>query len=249
MIYVMSDIHGHSRRFQSILEQIDLQPEDTLYVLGDVIDRNPDGIRILRRLMSMPNVRLLLGNHELMMLESLYYYYAESEREKRLARWYRNGGAVTHQYLKHLRKSVRQELFRFLDGLPVNLWVTVDERRFLLTHAAVAEVYQRFPDRYESEKQFAVWYRYSPEHRMEGDYTVIFGHTPTKHFSPTLPMEVWYGDGLLGIDCGSAYSTPGSRLACLRLDDMKVFYSEENECALPDAPVEIRKKTPYNDKK
>ena len=48
MIYVLSDIHGQSRRFHSILSQIDLKDEDTLYILGDVIDRNPDGIRILR---------------------------------------------------------------------------------------------------------------------------------------------------------------------------------------------------------
>ena len=41
----MSDIHGNARRFNSIMQQIDLQPEDTLYVLGDVIDRYPDGIR------------------------------------------------------------------------------------------------------------------------------------------------------------------------------------------------------------
>lgn len=42
MIYVMSDIHGQKRRFDSVMKQINLQPEDTLYVLGDVIDRNPD---------------------------------------------------------------------------------------------------------------------------------------------------------------------------------------------------------------
>ena len=41
MIYVLSDIHGNQRRFASILGQIHLQPEDTLYVLGDVIDRHP----------------------------------------------------------------------------------------------------------------------------------------------------------------------------------------------------------------
>ena len=68
MIYVMSDIHGNAIRFNSIMAQIDLQPEDTLYVLGDVIDRYPDGIRILRLLMSMPNVKMILGNHEYMML-------------------------------------------------------------------------------------------------------------------------------------------------------------------------------------
>ena len=69
MIYVMSDIHGNAIRFNSIMEQIDLQPEDMLYVLGDVVDRYPDGIRILRMLMSMPNVKMILGNHEYMMLD------------------------------------------------------------------------------------------------------------------------------------------------------------------------------------
>lgn len=64
MIYVMSDIHGHRRRFDSVMKQINLQPEDTLYILGDVIDRNPDGIRILQQLRAMPNVVMLLGNHE-----------------------------------------------------------------------------------------------------------------------------------------------------------------------------------------
>jgi serine/threonine protein phosphatase 1 len=49
MIYVMSDIHGQKRRFDSVMKQINLQPEDTLYVLGDVIDRNPDGIKIFVR--------------------------------------------------------------------------------------------------------------------------------------------------------------------------------------------------------
>ena len=73
MIYVMSDIHGQKRRFDSVMEQINLQPEDTLYILGDVIDRNPDGIRILRQIMAMPNAKMVLGNHEYMMLNALYY--------------------------------------------------------------------------------------------------------------------------------------------------------------------------------
>ena len=71
MIYVMSDIHGNTARFESVMKQIDLQPTDTLYVLGDVIDRFPDGIRILRRLMKMSNVKMILGNHELLMLNAL----------------------------------------------------------------------------------------------------------------------------------------------------------------------------------
>ena len=71
MIYVMSDIHGNEKRFNSIMKQINLQECDTLYVLGDVVDRYYGGIRILRTLMKMPNVKMLLGNHEYMMLNAI----------------------------------------------------------------------------------------------------------------------------------------------------------------------------------
>ena len=72
MIYVMSDIHGNMRRFRSIMNQIDLKPEDILYILGDVIDRHPNGIDILEEIIPMPNVKMLLGNHEHMMLCAIY---------------------------------------------------------------------------------------------------------------------------------------------------------------------------------
>ena len=122
MIYVMSDIHGNAIRFNSIMEQIDLQPEDTLYVLGDVIDRYPDGIRILRLLMSMPNVQMLLGNHEYMMLNALDRLAKDNpEYPHALRLWYRNGGDITHEYIKHIRKSVRKEIFDYLHSLPLNI--------------------------------------------------------------------------------------------------------------------------------
>ena len=78
------------------MKQINLQPEDTLYVLGDVIDRNPDGIKILRQIMAMPNAKMLLGNHELMMMNALYYPSPEDEEwpeyyyERKQSLWYRN---------------------------------------------------------------------------------------------------------------------------------------------------------------
>lgn len=58
---------------------------------------------------------------------------------------------------------------------------------------------------------------------------MIFGHTPTKHYQDDVPMKLWYGNRMIGIDCGSGYpeDLPEGRLACLRLDDGKVFYSEE----------------------
>ena len=55
MQYVMSDIHGHLQRFESVMEQVKLGEVDRLFVLGDVIDIHPDGIQILQKLLRMPN--------------------------------------------------------------------------------------------------------------------------------------------------------------------------------------------------
>ena len=71
MIYVMSDIHGCDARYRSILNQIRLKKDDHLYILGDVIDRGPNGLSILRETMKKENITLLMGNHEHMMLEAL----------------------------------------------------------------------------------------------------------------------------------------------------------------------------------
>lgn len=50
MVYVMSDIHGNWERYCSIMRKIKLQPEDHLYVLGDIVDRYPQGLKILWQL-------------------------------------------------------------------------------------------------------------------------------------------------------------------------------------------------------
>ena len=146
MIYVMSDIHGQKRRFDSVMKQINLQPDDTLYILGDVIDRNPDGIKILRQIMAMPNAKMLLGNHELMMMNALYYPPPEDEEcpdlyyGPKLSLWYRNGGQITHNYLKHIKKTIRQEIFEYLEKLPLNIELTKNNRQFILTHAAPVDL-------------------------------------------------------------------------------------------------------------
>ncbi len=236
MTYVLSDIHGQKRRWESILQQIDLQPEDTLYVLGDVIDRYPDGIQILRQIMSMPNVKMLIGNHELMMLKALYYpvpeddEFPEETMHRRLTQWYHNGGNVTHQYLKRIRKTTRAEIFRYLDKLPYNIEIEVNGKKYILTHAAVPD---GSPHKYATDREYAVWHRYNhfPERK---DRTVIFGHTTTVQYQNVEPISILYREGWIGIDCGCSYPEGGAiftgtvgRLACLRLDDMKEFYSEE----------------------
>lgn len=233
MYYVMSDIHGNSDRFKSVMQKINLQPNDTLYILGDVVDRYPDGIKLIRKIMGMPNVKMILGNHEHMMLETLYNPILrvrdeEEEydcRESNKNLWYNNGGWVTHNYLKHIRKELRQDVFEYLSNLLLNISVEVNGQKFLLIHGGIAENYPHHTYRYSSETEYAVWSRYSQHEPVEDDTILIFGHTPTNHFQRAEPMRMWKYSNYIGIDCGAGYDDTG-RLCCLRLDDMTEFYSD-----------------------
>jgi serine/threonine protein phosphatase 1 len=40
--FVVGDVHGCSKTFNRLLDVIGLEPTDTLYLLGDYIDRGPD---------------------------------------------------------------------------------------------------------------------------------------------------------------------------------------------------------------
>lgn len=227
MVYVLSDIHGNLKNFNSIMAQINLQETDTLYVLGDVIDRHPDGIKILRKIMSAPNIKMLLGNHEYMMLNAIDVDGIIDYRACSL--WYYNGGDCTHKYIKHIRKNIRKEIFDYIKSLPLNIDIKVGGKKYKLVHGYPKEYYVKDDIDYRSETYFTVWKRIEYGEVLDVDYTLIFGHTPTKYYQLAKPLEVWFGGSLIGIDCGSGfpdYLKSQGRLACLRLDDMKVFYSE-----------------------
>ena len=61
MVYVMSDIHGEYDKYRRMLEKIRFSDNDILYILGDVVDRGPEPVKILLDMMKRPNVVPLLG--------------------------------------------------------------------------------------------------------------------------------------------------------------------------------------------
>lgn len=69
--YCISDIHGDLDSFRRMLKKIGFSPKDTLYLLGDAIDRGDRSLEVLRLVMETPNIVMLMGNHEQMMLDAL----------------------------------------------------------------------------------------------------------------------------------------------------------------------------------
>ncbi len=221
VIYVMSDIHGSINRYRDIMRQIRLKKVDHLYVLGDVIDRGKYGLPILADLMRRPNVTVLLGNHEHMMLEAI-----NKNDPDCLYLWHMNGGYVTHARYKRCTKEYRQRVLDYIQRMPVNIEVCCQGTNYLLVHGGPLKQNKSFPDPVAE----SVWNRLEYDAVVPKGKIVIFGHTPTRHYQSGRPLSVFFGKDKIGIDCGCAYSDIyGGRLACLRLDDMKVFYSSVPE--------------------
>lgn len=223
MVYVMSDIHGSLSRFRMVMEQIGLTVGDSLYVLGDVIDRGHFGIRILQELMDMPNATVLLGNHEQMMRNALQ---EKSDLRENLRLWYGNGGKITHMDYYALEAGEQAAILEYIRQMPLAAEVAVNGRTYLLVHGAPPELYGQIPSDAENERKFAVWTRLRPEDKMPDGKTVIFGHTPTAYYQEDIPLRIWHGGDKIGIDCGAGKNHATCRLACMRLDDMAEFYSE-----------------------
>lgn len=225
MIYVMADIHGQKVWFDDILQQISFGVNDKLYILGDVIDRGPDGITLLQQIKDDPRMLMLLGNHEYMMLKAVKH---PNDTKARYL-WYLNGGSPTYEAYEELAESEKDALIRYLMRLPLNRRITLKEKKYLLVHGAPAEWYDtRYKTDYISKRHFAVWTRIPVHQPIEEDVCIIFGHTSTRHYAGSKPkMQIWKrNDGkLIGMDCGCAYGGLPGQLGCLRLDDMQEFYS------------------------
>lgn len=98
--YVISDVHGHLADLRDVLARAGLlDGEDRwtggdadLWVLGDLVDRGPDGIGVVRLVRSIQEqapdrVHVLMGNHEALMLG--YHLFPDT----RFAEvWLINGG-------------------------------------------------------------------------------------------------------------------------------------------------------------
>ncbi|MGN0650889.1 MAG: metallophosphoesterase [Oscillospiraceae bacterium] len=243
--YVVSDIHGQMMCFEAILRKINLQPDDRLYILGDVIDRGVHGIEILQHIMAMPNAQMLLGNHEYMMLNALGEPYDGISRDIQdcVELWYTNGGRKTHSAYRRQPKRIKDNIKSYLKSLPLNLDIEVMQKKYRLVHAADMDFYDSSDCCYTSLAEFSVWDRNALDKMRLSDRNYVYGHTMTFLMTLKYPMEIVFDGNLIAIDCGCAaisaksgrrrFGDLGGRLGCIRLDDMKCFYSDEYKA--PDA--------------
>ena len=229
MIYVISDVHGYPfEKFFKGIKNAGFGDDDFLYVLGDVVDRGEDGVRYLLWLMEQKNVKMILGNHELMMRRCDFLFEEDAlERMKKLdhqqrvklAIWMSNGAETTVRGLFDVPVKKRKEILDFLNQLPLYTSVRVGDREFLFTHSGLRDFHpSKTMDDYLDDD--LLWNRPELTDRYFEDKTVIFGHTPTWFYGDEDKKGVIVTDTWIDIDAGAGGGYPP---VLLRLDDMVSF--------------------------
>lgn len=230
MTYVMSDLHGEYQKYIKMMEKIRFSEDDELYVLGDVVDRGGQPIKILFDMMNRPNVYPLMGNHDLVATNVLSMLNDTIENNggrisdnlsEILDCWISDGGLSTITQFCKLDSDKRKDIIDYLIDFTLLKTVDVGDKSFILVHAGLGN--------YRPDKKFSeytdddlLFCRPDPNEQHFDDESVftIMGHTPTPYFSGK--PEIYKNGRNIFIDCGAC--NPEGRLACLCLDTFAEFY-------------------------
>ena len=144
----MSDLHGEYDKYCEMLKKIDFNPEDTLFILGDVVDRGPRPVDILLDMMKHPNIYPLMGNHDLLALDVLrkltveitednYASNLDASTMNELISWLRNGGQTTLTQFSLLSKEEKADVLDYIDDFLLCESAEAGGKTFVMVHAGL----------------------------------------------------------------------------------------------------------------
>lgn len=233
----ISDVHGCLKSLRALVEyQLQLTPQDHLYVLGDHIDRGPSSKGVLDYLMNLDaggyHVHCLKGNHEEMMLKA-------ANNQKELELWLYNGGQET---LASFGVSTPNEIPElYLDfARDMDFYIEVDQ--YILVHAGLNFV----SDKEEEEKKDGfLWRMHNPLRDLKSmlwirwwyddidwtwlkDRTIIHGHTPVDLDEIWDMYDLMDEDQVLDIDngCFAKYKGGLGRLCAFDMSNRELYFQE-----------------------
>ena len=225
MIYAVSDLHGCFDKYNRLLDRLCLSDNDTLYILGDIVDRGDGGIDILKDIIGRKNIIALKGNHEYMAATMLKAFVIGNDgyRSKNLIEgldlWLKDGGQPTLDNFRRLSAIDKILIFHFLKSLPVYKKIEVGGRKYFLAHT-VPEKEKMLDFENCDEYDFTIG---EPEYEKQyyADTFIVTGHTPTSFIDEAYTGKIWQENNHIAIDCGAVFGNP---LGCICLDTMEEIY-------------------------
>ena len=231
MTYVMADLHGCYDQFMQMLEKIEFCDQDMLFVLGDVIDRGEDGIRLLNELMLRVNVIPLLGNHEYMayrvlkelnveVTEENHNSHLDTDTVRAYHEWMADGGMPTAKAFSELDADGKEAILEYLEEFGLYEELSVGGREFLLVHSVPAD-FDKTRELTEYNVAEVLFGRCDYTKPCFTDRILVTGHTPTFGIGEEWRGKIYRKNNHIGLDCGAVY---GERLGCICLDTLEEFY-------------------------
>jgi len=226
MIYAMSDLHGCYDKYLSMLDKIQLKKEDTLYILGDVVDRGPDGIKILLDMCERENVIFLRGNHDYTAMRVFRCLFDQSadfnddELVPLIQLWVSDGGNTTLEQFMSVSADEKSKALTYLwhsktfveievNGIQYNLSHTVPEKEIMLSADKLT-----LDDYIMGEPDYELKYF--------DDKILVTGHTPTGLIEKAYTGRIYIKNNHIAVDCGAFFK--GGHLGCICLDTMIEYY-------------------------
>ncbi|MEO0469698.1 MAG: metallophosphoesterase family protein [Bacteroidota bacterium] len=233
----ISDIHGCQKTFKALVEdQVVFSKDDSLYLLGDFVDRGPDSKGVLDYVMQLQeagyDVHCLKGNHEEMMVEA-----ARQTGDSEV--WLFNGGRETlGSFQTSVPHQIEDKYIDFVDGmLP---YLEVD--KYILVHAGL----NFNPDQHDEKPNNGfLWRMHNPfrytksmlwiRHWYETidwnwlkDRVIIHGHTPIKTDEIWDMYDLLDEDQVLDIDngCFAKYTVGMGQLCAFDMTYRQLYFQE-----------------------
>lgn len=221
MIYAMSDLHGCDDLYFKMLEKINFNDNDTLYILGDVIDRGDGGIKILLDMMKRKNVIPLLGNHDYTCAYLLKRLKCKATEELKeiFKDWLSDGGLATYQEYKKLDEETKKDILEYLNCFSIFEELDTQSGSFFLSHTVPSKELMDDFDNMDWHELIVGHCEYDKQY-FDNKY-VVTGHTPTALIDYTSKNKIFEMNNHIAIDCGAVFN---GTLGCICLDTLEKFY-------------------------
>ncbi|RZK19429.1 MAG: serine/threonine protein phosphatase [Hymenobacter sp.] len=229
--FAATDLHGCLQTLRYLVEkELRLQPNDTLYLLGDYVNKGPDSRGVLDYLMQLQSagyqVHCLRGNHEQELLDTIHgtpnanhMWKLDAERAMVLA-----GFGVAQP------ADIPARYVAWVAALPLELELP----DFVLVHAGYNFALPPAEMRRDTHSMlYAKSFVFDPS-RLAGK-RLLHGHVPTP--VAEIQANVAAKAGAIGLDAGGVYwHNPELRhLAALNLDSWELHLVENREEPYPIA--------------
>jgi len=216
---VIPDIHGCYKTFDELIDKINLQKDDNLYLLGDYIDRGTDSSKVLDKIMLLSenfNVFPLLGNHEYDIIKAQEEYDTDAFYlfVKRL---------IKSPELLDENKQIIKKYYDFMKNLPYYYEVG----NFILVHGGID-----FSNENIFENKYALLSLRLFDNKVPADFDriIVHGHNPTK--IDEIRQKINSKSKVISLDNGCVYNKPHKSFNYMQLGNLCCFNLDTYELIL-----------------